>query len=205
MPTKKRPRRNSTELKANKHARGASLLNMVRASVQLAVIGACAWIISGNTRASRDLLDRASSSREEVDETIALFNVLSRRTEELRLATSKAADRLDSIKAAQQKVSQHVGADGSPTDDGVGIGGRSSSLNLDETVARFRKAQEGLLPQSEQGNLVVILGVRFILERDFPIWDQTFQAANQRVVKTNKKKLAKGDHSGWKVGDANGD
>jgi len=46
---------------------------------------------------------------------------------------------------------------------------------------------------------VVNVGVKFILNRDFDIWDKTFSAVNKRVVKTTKKKLLNGENNDWRI------
>jgi len=56
-----------------------------------------------------------------------------------------------------------------------------------------------VLPSHYPKGKVAILGVKFIMDRDFPIWDRTFSNHGFEPVKTSKKQMLKGMHEDWVV------
>mmetsp|Transcript_8889 Transcript_8889/g.16712 ORF Transcript_8889/g.16712 Transcript_8889/m.16712 type:complete len:604 (+) Transcript_8889:191-2002(+) len=108
--------------------------------------------------------------------------------EQLREAVKVQTSRLDSWFNETVKVDVSHGGKAP---------GLHDSLNLADTVDKFEKVERTFRPPDNL--VVVILGVDFIMKRDFPIWEETFTKANEQVIKTSKKKMAKGDHANWKV------
>jgi len=134
---------------------------------------------------------------------VMLLNALQRRRNALeRLAAlemleSRLADQVRALDAAKAGLSERR----SPQQEKLSLrGARSTSLSLGAAVELLESVIpfEDRFPPNKQG-LVAVLGVDFIMKRDFEIWDYTFTRAHFDVVKTSKKKMQRGDHSNWRV------
>mmetsp|Transcript_4711 Transcript_4711/g.8348 ORF Transcript_4711/g.8348 Transcript_4711/m.8348 type:complete len:624 (+) Transcript_4711:268-2139(+) len=186
-----RARSSSVDAKVRKRARETNLTHSLTLLPQVALVVLGLFVLNYNLKVCLELIARQHVAQKDLTSAQHLVNEIKQQKGEWRAATEKLEKQLRTqVKQEEQRLRNRLEAKVMPSNGGT--------LDLSSAEVHFKKAQEGMRPPPDL-NLVVILGVKFILERDFPIWDLTFNEANHMVVKTTKKKLARGENSDWKV------
>ncbi|GBG33717.1 Tubulin polyglutamylase TTLL4 [Hondaea fermentalgiana] len=72
------------------------------------------------------------------------------------------------------------------------------SMRVMDVLSLLEKSERDIKPPSTTQKVVAV-GIKFILKRDYDIWDYTFHRANHEIVQTTKQDLQAGKFSDWTV------